>query len=566
MLRARSRLLPLVLIFASACSGGDPGPSDQSTEPVQSSTAFSLDDALQPDGPLRGIAFTGHVDREDPKVRPTLSFTTEDTEVTAVIGLGDVDEGSTVVVTWYRVAGLEEREELFSHEITVGQGGRAFSQGVAPNGLAPGIYDTEATMDGHVVHAPWVVQEAGGSVTGATAQTATGAETGDTLGSGDIWSNDGTGLPPPPGISNDTCTVDGISGSLVPAEDVGAEAWWLGPCATGTLTATVSGPPTTLASSDSLEGPVAGLNGNTNLCSLSGGSDMPGIVVHLEATGSASGSGDFTLPDHGESLLAGLEGSPEAGSEVEPGDRIDLRALSLLLTPALGVKTLHIDYGSEVLDSVGNLSGSDQPVPCDLGRYGALLETVYEVPSDPPPIIELCATGVGFDGTESKDCIRYYTGEVWTGSGTFTSSVTYPEGAGVCRDAVEIAYTFGIGEDGAIEGAGVATHTREAECSFPMSGTQWETMGLSVSGQRDGQTMSLDLDLDLAGQMEPAGSYDAGGFGAALALGSGAVDLTVQGTSAEGMASFSELSGNPPAVYAASGTLAASCTSGCGSG
>lgn len=556
-MRAIRTTSAVALILAAACTGGAPDATGASDPGV---AGFSETDTLQPDGPLRGVAFTGHVDREDPKIRPTFAFTTKDTEVTAVIGLGDVGEGSTLVVTWYRVAGSDQREELFSQEIAVGPGGRAFSQAVAPNGLAPGIYDTGARLDGHAVHTPLVVREAGGSETGATAQAASGDEDWDVPESGDSWWDDGSEQPPQQGTSIDTCTFNSINGGMTPIVDVQASAWLLGPCTTGTLTATVSGAPTTIASSDSLKGPISSLYGATWVCGLSGGTDMPGTVVHFEVTGSASGSADYTLPDYGKTLTAALEGKPESGGKVEPGDRIDILALAMVMAPALGVKTLYVDDGSDLLESVGNLSGSPEMQECDPRRFYAALRTTYEVPSDPPPVIELCATGVGFDGTESKDCISYYTGEVWTGSGTFTSSATYPDGS-TCKDAVEIGYTFGVAGDGAIEGTGVAKHTKEAQCPFPTPGAQWESQSLSLSGQRDGQNLSLTFGL--SGAVEPADGIDYGGFETSLALGSAAVALTVQGTSAEGMAAFSSSSGDPPAVYAAEGTLQAKCVASC---
>jgi hypothetical protein len=42
------------------------------------SAAFSVVGARQPDGPLRGVAFTGHIDRENPTIHPTLAFTAKD--------------------------------------------------------------------------------------------------------------------------------------------------------------------------------------------------------------------------------------------------------------------------------------------------------------------------------------------------------------------------------------------------------------------------------------------------------------------------------------------------------
>ncbi len=462
--------MPLVLILASACSGGSPDPSGESDGV---SNAFSVTDALQPDGPLRGIAFTGHVNRESPKVRPTLTFTTQDAEVTAVIGLADLDEGSTVVVSWYRVAGLEEREALFTHEIAVGPGGgQAFSQAVAPTGLAPGIYDTEATMDGYVVHTPWVVREAVGSETGATAQAASGDEDWNVPDAGDSWWDEFGGEPPPLEEGQaDTCTFDIIYPGTVPLQDVKARAVWVGPCTTGTLTATVSGPPTTLASSDDLEALHNHLYGQVDVCSLAGGTDMPGTVVHFEATGSANGSEDFTLPDLGEVLLADLEGIPEAGSHVEPGDRIAIHAIAFVMPPALGVRTLYVDDGSDLLESVGNRSGSDQPVACDPRRMLAELVTEYIVPADAPPVIELCATGVGFDGTESKNCIRYYTGEVW--EGTIDSTVTTPPPGGPCGNPVDVRGTVQlvVAEDGSVTGTYDVTGCGVSEPHAEFTGT-----------------------------------------------------------------------------------------------
>lgn len=391
MARARAVVISSVLLLlAPACGEESPNTVDRTNS---ASSGFSVTNALQPDGPLRGIAFTRDVDRKDPNVRPTLRFTTDDTEVTAVIGVGDVAKGSTVTVSWYRVEGLEKRHALFTHRIAVESGGVAFSQAVAPKGLAPGIYDAAATMDGHVTHTPFVVQRASAWPTAATAQASTGDEDWNVPDAGDSGWSDGSEAPPqgnPPG----PCIFGIIYPGTVPMRDVRARAVWVGGCSTGTLTATVSGPPPTLASTDDLERSHNALNGQTDVCALSGGSDLPGTVVHFEATGSANGSEDYALPDSGKVLLADLEGLPEAGSKVDAGNRIAIHALAMVMPPALGVKTLRVDAGSDLLESVGNLSRSGEPVPCDEGRLRAELITEYTVPADAPPVIELCATGV----------------------------------------------------------------------------------------------------------------------------------------------------------------------------
>jgi hypothetical protein len=459
----------VAMLLAAAC-GGQPPNTVAGTS--NASGGFSVTDALQPDGPLRGVVFTSHVDRKNPKVHPALAFTTKDTEVTAVIGLGDVAKGPTVTVTWYRVEGLAQRHELFAHEIAVKPGGLAFSQAVAPNGLAPGIYDTVATMDGHVTHTPFVVNEAAASQMGMTGQGATDEAPPETPVSGDSgWSGPEGDLPQPPGISMDMCRLD-LSGSIrAPVPNVDATAAWIGPCSAGTLTATVSGPPQTLASSESLDVPVGLLHGSINVCRLAGGSDLPGTVVHLAATGSASGSKDITAPDFGESLVAGLLGVPVAESNVEPGDRITIDAFAMVVPPALGVKTLYVDDGSDLLESVGNLSGSDRPQPCDPLRLVARLVTEYTVPVTPPPVIELCATGVGFDGTQSKNCIRYYTGEVWEGSAT--SAVTTAPESGPCGNpfVLESRVQLVVAADGAVTGTYDVTGCGVSEPHAEFTGT-----------------------------------------------------------------------------------------------
>ena len=295
-------------------------------------------------------------------------------------------------------------------------------------------------MDGHVVHSPWVVREAEGSGSGATGQAASGDVSGNVPEGGVSSWNDWTDPSPPPGLSDEPCrvTIDALDDS----EDVEVSSNWGESCTTGKLLASVTGPPTTIASSDDLAGDLHDLHATIWPCRLAGGSDMPGTVVHFEATGSASGSADHTLPDHGDLLDALIVGTPDEGTKVEPGDQIYIESLARVEAPALGVKTLYVDDGNDLLESVGNRSGSDQPVKCDPRRFYAGLKTTYTVPNDPPPMIELCATGVGFDGTKAKDCIRYYTGDVWEGKAAVSSYVNYPEGSATCKDSWAVKFAF----------------------------------------------------------------------------------------------------------------------------
>ena len=456
-------------IWIPNCSSGASPPSGDSSDADEENEGLAVD-ALQSDGPLRGVSFAGQVEREAPVPQPTLSFTTNDTEVTAVIGLGAIEGNSTLVVTWYRSGGFDEREMLFSHQIAVGAGGLAFSQAVAPAGLAPGIYDTEATLDGHVVHTPWIVRDETGSRTRAKSREDSAQEVWETPSAGDSWWDEFGGDPPPPSdSSSDTCTVDAIYPGTVPLRDVKVHTFWLGPCTTGTITATVSGTPTTVASSDSLNGRFDHAYGQFDVCALSGGSDMPGTVVHFEVQGSAIGTEDFALPDYGELLLADLESLPEAGGRVERGDEIRIHAIALVFPPALGVQTLYVDDGSDLLESVGNRSGSDVPVACDPRRFVAELFTEYVVPADASGVIELCATGVGFDGTVSKNCIHHTVGTsnpTLTGSELRVTETTRDDGGGGFQRITsrqEITFSLAGAEGGRLQGQAQITYSRVIE-------------------------------------------------------------------------------------------------------
>jgi hypothetical protein len=214
---------------------------------------------------------------------------------------------------------------------------------------------------------------------------------------------------------------------MSPMTDVSASAFGVGPCTEFTLTATVSGTPQVIGSDDSLTGPISSVYGAADVCELPGGSDLPGTVVHLELSGSATATEDYTLPDLSSVLIAGIDATPAEGSRIDAGDRIAVEALALLMPPAQGVKVLYVDDGSELVESVGNASGSDRPIPCDLGRYVAYLQTEYVVPQDPPPVVQLCAHATGFDGTDASDCATFFTGDGQTWKGTVHATNVGPD-------------------------------------------------------------------------------------------------------------------------------------------
>jgi hypothetical protein len=343
-------------------------------------------------------------------IEPRLGFTSDETTATAIVRLGgDVPADSILRLDWYRLTGVEGgREHLFGHDVAVGPGGRAFSVGLAPRGLAPGLYETVATLGVSQVRTPWV----------ATAQASSGSP-GSTLAD---WELPGPGeagyvpdgdLPPTPAVTPATsCVIDRVGGGLSPMTELIATAEWRGPCADLVLTASLGGAPLTMAGhrNESASGAWGEQVGQADLCvGVAGGSDLPGTAIRIDVSGSGSGSGTYVLPDLGPALQAGVEAIPEAGSTVRAGDTIQLHGLALLLPPAHGVKVLYLDDGVDLIESVGNVAGTTEPVPCELGRYIGQVFAEYRVPDDPPNALEICAAAEGFDGTLARNCIRFPT-------------------------------------------------------------------------------------------------------------------------------------------------------------
>lgn len=448
----RVALLCLLVLIVASC-GGRSATGDEQFTPM-----------LHADGPLRGLILTPGPPAEGLGVTPQLAFSPQDKEVYALVGLGDdVPEGATLTVVWYRISGIDERQPLFTHEIAVGPGGSAYSQAIADGGLAPGVYETVATLAESQVRIPWVVRVAErgaptvGGQTGAAAES-TGDEDWNVPGGGDSGWNEPQEretAPSPPG----PCQVFGIDPDFEPFLDVEAKVLWGGTCATMNLAAAVAGSPQILASASDTAARLPILYAAAEVCSLPGGSDIPGTAVHWTATGSddETATAVFALPDFGPTLEALVQSVPDAGARVTPGQRIALRGMAVVIPPALGIEKLSLRVGDQLTQEVGNVSETSSPQPCDIGRYAAISYTHYEVPSDPPAVIRICAGATGFDGTEAEHCIEFFTGEVWAGTMrlTFDGNVVYAaDTVPPCRGVADFVMTLSVDDDGTVTGSG----------------------------------------------------------------------------------------------------------------
>lgn len=191
------------------------------------------------------------------RVRP--GYTTADKEVNAFVSLGEGVDNSTLIVAWYRLKPGGGRERLFSHEIAVASGGRARSQGVAPSGLAPGIYETVATLGDRQVRTPWVVTESTDDQ-GSASAAAQAAEAPPAVPDPGIASIDYFDLPYSGPPRDGPCALTDAS-AHVQLQELRASGDWVGRCSSLTVAATVAGPPLTLVTEDLAEGGGAGTVG-----------------------------------------------------------------------------------------------------------------------------------------------------------------------------------------------------------------------------------------------------------------------------------------------------------------
>jgi hypothetical protein len=513
------RALPLLLVLAAACTSAPEVPATGETDAGDA----EVDESklpLQPDGPLRGLAMVPGVEIDGFALEPQLRFSTEDTAAAAVVVVGDdAPADGTLSVAWYLLTGIDGRESLFTHRIAVGQGGLAFSEGLAPGGLAPGLYEVVATLEEFQLRTPWVVREPedpSGVAARAVAAASSGAlaqeaEPWETPGAGDsYWWNDGVPpeepSPPPPG----PCEILDVFGGFDPMTAVTGGVGWRGTCSTMAMTATVAGEQVTMFSGpvDPELAPHTG--GIADVCAVPGGSDLPGTVVRLAATGSegASMSLDYALPDRGRALVAEVETEPGDGAHVEPGQSVGIRGLGMVMPPALGISEIAILVNDAPVTGDGNASGSEEPVACDVGRYYAGVTTTYAVPDNPPPIIEVCALVIGFDGTRSRHCARLFTRAVWTGTMDLRLSKDYlAEQSGLKRQACDgtwqVALTFGVADDRSISGTANARLTGGPDCTFDIPGTA-DSAEFSIAGNASDDAFELRFSLV---EIEPPGDF-----------------------------------------------------------
>jgi hypothetical protein len=480
--------LPVLLLACAACGGG--GESTVADE--EQAAVFARD------GPLSAVAITdARVDGARPALEPRLALTSAKTSVHGVVLVGDgVRAGSQVTFSWFRIEGGGSRRESFTHRIAAPRGGGGVvSEGVASGGLAPGIYETVVTLGTHRVHSYWFVTAASTrSLSAARRDAAT--ESALEGGATESWGDDaddpflGASEPPP-----EQCTLDSLDAFSF-FLDLTASLHWSGPCESVSLAAAAGGTPRTFDSVADPSSDYGTLGMDEYVCLIPGGSDVPGTVFRVVGTAAGAPAKEvlLTLPDRGEEFHVQYESVPPIGARVRAGDVIRINAVAARLPPALGIKVLYLDDGTDLIDSTGNIAGTSANVPCRGGQGGALLpSSAYRVPENPPPLVEICAYSEGFDGETREFCGSFPTGEAEVWQGTWDGGFHVPPPCTPPVWEADGTVSFTVAADGTL--AGEARITNEPGTCGGTGGPGPTPAGGTLTGRRTDDGFALELVL-----------------------------------------------------------------------
>lgn len=450
-------MLTVVLAFAlAACSGGG---SESEDERVR---------AKQITGPIVGMLVAESVDAKGNPVEPTFTFPTSARRMTVLVQVGKVT-GSPLTVAWYR-----GEKKLFEHTVEVGSYERAYSVGKTPGRLAPGTYRATATLEGKTAELEWdVAGESGAAATTAASATA-GSE--PTAGESAV-----TASPTQPTLfdtANDPgwrdyfgedddvrnyfhgdrdCMVVLFATSSGSNLDYEADTVGLRTGAEGCKGATVdvtAGAGTLVSYTAAAPGAVTAIHLAVDPCSLPGGSDLPGATARFRAATDGYAPPvvanlTVTLGDDTLAPRVRVTSTPAGGTKVEAGDQINVKVIAEERRRGgpwqTGVQLIQVT-GPDGL--VGEPTDYGRlPKKCAQKQWEGGHEVTYTVPSDPPPVIELCAIAEDFAGNEQSSCGTFFTGEVWQG----TATEQYRLGVTGSAEA-EIRLT--VAADGSVTGQG----------------------------------------------------------------------------------------------------------------
>jgi hypothetical protein len=500
-----------LLTGAGGCGGGGGGGNSSSdglvrltTLPRAKGTLLGrLSEALprrSPGGGVVGIVVAAGKDRRGRPVKPAARFTPANArQIAVVVRVGALRRPGRLAVEWYSIDGAGRERRLHESHVSVSGHQWAWSIGRAPAPVATGLYEAVAHVAGSEL-ATWF--SVGSERPPAVSQQAAGgapelvsADEGGALW--DAWS-EGTAGPqqPPGGASSGECFLwthggeDGIAAFAFTVPVAAGADCTQDATATATVGAAVSGEPTDLASGEAAKHSVA--RTEVDPCTLPGGSDLPGTVVHVlgkDGRGHTA-TAEVQLADLSPGPIVAGESTPPDGSRVNPGDKITLHFGAGELPFAKGIHKVEFFANGAPLRE---WSAGDTPKACDKERFMSEFGGHYTVPADPPPVVELVVRAEDYDSHFGWQTWEFPTrGATWRG--TVTARLEQEVPAGMQESDAQLAATLSEDPNGNVTGVLVGEQSQELHLSNCPSTTHSPgRIRAEVSGTFKDDVLSLEL-------------------------------------------------------------------------
>ena len=450
------------------------------------------------------------IDKNGRVVNPKFTFDPTEAQITVIVQVGKITNAPLDIV-WYQVTDNGD-QKLFEHQVPVTSYDRAYSVGKNAGTLSPGEYKVTATLEGETKELAFDVA--------SQKALAPPAQKGTT----------------PPGKAPDPPPVDGGSGKMRPAKppatppsasecvielmnwngsDVSDSAPKVDLIVEHTkcffsVEATVDGPTSTVATFLEYDA------GRTFLyidpCSLSGGKDLPGTKVRIdtdahdntsvytEKQGMTAGPYVVTLGDDTQAPRLDVKSKPARG-KVNTGDKISLKVRSYEVRNGgpwqSGVMDIQV-----IADPGGLVTSKDylqyRGKACGEKSWEQNLDATYTVPSNPPPIIKLCALTHDFAGNPNTKCGEFRTGNTWKGKLHLVSSIASSDYGLLCNnETFNGEFSFVVAPNGQVQGKGSAHEVAPPQCNFhyppPAMQTEFEVKGIAVRGASDWSKFQLSF-------------------------------------------------------------------------
>ena len=404
------------------------------------------------------MAMASSIDARGQLVNPRFTFSPSERQITALVRVGKTN-ASTLTVTWY-LKSHDSDTKLFEHQIQIRNNDRAFSIGRSPGAfLLAGSYRVVATLGGETktlrfdvaqartapnnVSSRWDNESFSVRPVGLLRQVAW-LSAAQTTPSPQTGSSTGQGQPP---VSGECGTMAGDGGTTAFAEfpedcgvsftaeynppsgyvDLHADALDIdsdGKCVGTThidVCATVNGPRKRVGTyyTTAGRGNYTSAHFFVDPCWLPGGSDLPGTKVIVSGDfGGLMGtlnavSHDITISLGEDTLAPTVTIVPRAG-EVKEGDTISLKVTAKEERGRgpwqSGVKMIQVTVGHGDLVKEPWLNHADRASQkCAEKTWEHTYDAAYVVPSNPPPVINLCALAEDYAGNPGYDCAQFTT-------------------------------------------------------------------------------------------------------------------------------------------------------------